>query len=242
MDHYLKGSAPPALPPYRFYVLSEDVWRDAKTWPPEGAVKVSFALWGDRLSADGTGEGSRSFTSDPAHPVPSLGGAICCTGDPSTRAGPIDQAPIEGRPDVLGYTSAPLAAPFRIAGPIAAHLTVSADVPDTDLVLTLTDVDPNGRSIMIQTGALRLRYRDGFADPKLMVPGRPVAVTVSLRDIAWLVKPGHRLRLDIAGSSFPRLARNMNGGSGDPHREAVAHRARITIGAPSVLELYRLPG
>ena len=241
MDQHLKGAPPPALPAYRVYVLAEDVWRDATAWPPPEAAPVTFALAGDRLSP-GDSTGRRSFTSDPMHPVPSLGGAICCTGDPASREGPLDQRPVEPRADVLAYTSAPLAAPLRIAGPISARLTVDTDVPDTDLVLTLTDVAPDGRSRMIQTGALRLRYRDGYGAPRMMVPGQPATVTVRLRDIAWLVKPGHRLRLDVAGSSFPRLARNLNGGSADPNRETVPHRARITIAAPSSLTLFRWPG
>jgi putative CocE/NonD family hydrolase len=143
---------------------------------------------------------------------------------------------------VLAYTSAPLAAPLRIAGPIRATLTVETDVPDTDLVLTLTDVAPDGTSLMIQTGALRLRYRTGYATPQMMVPGQRATVTVHLRDIAWFVRPGHRLRLDVAGSSFPRLARNLNGGSADPNRETVPHRALITIAAPSSLTLFSWPG
>lgn len=241
MDQHLKGAPAPKLPPYRVYVLGEDVWRDATSWPPADAAPVTFALADDTL-APGASTGSRSFTSDPMRPVPSLGGAICCTGDPASRAGPLDQRPAEGRADVLAYTSAPLAAPLRIAGPMRATLTVETDVPDTDLVLTLTDVAPDGTSLMIQTGALRLRYRTGYATPQMMVPGQPATVTVHLRDIAWLVQPGHRLRLDVAGSSFPRLARNLNGGSADPNRETVPHRARITIAAPSSLTLFSWPG
>ena len=240
MAQHLLGAPPPALPPYRFYVLGEDVWRDSQRWPPEGAAPVTFALTGESLT-DGASAGIRSFTSDPANPVPSVGGAICCTGDPASRAGPLDQRPVENRPDVLSYTSAPLTAPLRIAGPISATLTVTTDVPDTDLVLTLTDVFPDGRSLMIQTGAQRLRYRTGYATPTLMTPGTPATVTVSLLDIAWLVRPGHRLRLDVAGTSFPRLARNLNGGSADPYRETVPHPARITISAPSTLRLFSLP-
>ncbi|MFC2966693.1 CocE/NonD family hydrolase [Acidimangrovimonas pyrenivorans] len=243
MDARLKDAPPKGpgkLPPYRFYVLGEDVWRDAESWPPAAARQVTYRLAGDGLSRAGASAGARSLTSDPMDPVPTLGGAICCTGDPATRDGPLDQRPVEARADVLSYSSAPLQVPLRIAGPISARLTVSTDVPDTDLVARLTDVAPDGTSLMIQEGALRLRYRDGFADPKLMQPGQSYTVTIRLRDIAWLVRPGHRLRLDIAGSSYPRLARNLNGG-GDPNRETVPHKARITIAAPSELTLYDLP-
>jgi len=242
------SSGPPlGLPAFTSFVMGEDRWLETAHWPPDRAEAQTWTLSGDRLLTPDQAGGaiqSRSFTSDPRDPVPSIGGAICCTGDPDLRAGPLYQNPIEARPDILQFTSDPMTGPLRIAGPLAARLQVSADVPDTDLVLRLTDVDPEGRSVLIQEGALRLRYRGGFSDPRLMVPGQVYDVAVRMRDIAWLVKPGHRLRLHVAGSSYPRLSLNMNGG-GDPHRETLAHPARITIhmsaGAPSSLSLFALP-
>ncbi len=247
MSHHLKSGPIPALPPYTTYVLNEDRWLETSDWPPGQAVKSTWTLSANRLLAPGQTDGpftNRSFRSDPANPVQTLGGAICCTGDPATRSGPLYQNQIETRQDILLFTSDPLTDPMRIAGPVTARLNVSSDVPDTDLVLRLTDVDPQGRSLMIQEGALRLRYRNGFTDPALMDPGQIYSATVRMRDIAWLIKPGHKLRLHIAGSSYPRLSRNMNGG-GDPHRETIPHVAHITVhmsaNAPSSLLLFTLP-
>jgi len=247
MSHHLRSAPPPGLPPFTTFVLGQDTWLETAHWPPDRARKTTWTLSADRLVVEdqtgGPAQG-RSFTSDPRDPVPSLGGAICCTGDPDMRIGPIYQNPIEARRDILLFTSDPLSGPLRIAGPLEARLQVSADVPDTDLVVRLTDVDQQGRSLLVQEGALRLRYRDGVADPALMQPGQIYDVTVRMRDIAWLVKPGHRLRLHVAGSSFPRLSLNMNGG-GDPHRETHPHPARITIhmsgDTASSLTLFTLP-
>lgn len=244
MDHHLKGAPAPDLPPVRYYLMGEDRWMDADQWPPAGARTRTLYLDGATLAEAPGAAGAWRFTSDPADPVPTIGGTICCTGDPDQRAGPLDQRPIEGRADLLVLTGPELAAPLRIVGPMRAHLTVSADVPDADLVVRLTDVAPDGTSLMIQESALRLRYRDGFDAPKLMVPGQTYAVTVDLRDIAYTVPAGHRLRLHVAGSSFPRLARNMQSG-GNPYAEATPHPAEITVHtgpeARSRLELSILP-
>jgi putative CocE/NonD family hydrolase len=231
MDAKLKPSAPRELAPFTVYVLREDRWLELESWPAENARFVGLRLAGEALLLPDEAPadvGARHFTSDPSDPVPTLGGAICCTGDPETREGPIDQRPIEGREDLLVFTSAPLSEALRLAGPIAAKLRVSADVPDTDLVVRLTEVTPEGQSLTISEAGLRLRYRDGFDRPRLMDPGRTYDVTVRLADIAWLVRPGHRLRLHVAGSSFPRLALNMNGG-GDPHIELTPKPARISL-------------
>lgn len=245
MDHLLRRGPAPDLPPYLVYVMVEDTWLASPSWPPPGAETQQLFLDGPTLTqAPPPHRSHRGLVSDPTSPVPTIGGAICCTGNPDLRTGPLDQRPIEGREDLLVYDSAPLTAPLRLAGPIAARLWLEADVPDTDVVVRLTDVSPDGRSITIQEGALRLRYRDGFAAPRLMTPGEVVEARVTLRDIAYLVRAGHRLRLHVAGSSFPRLARNL-GGRGDPARESVAHTARVTLhsGAdtPSRLIFSALP-
>lgn len=244
MNHEMRGAPAPKLPPVRYYMLGEDQWRDARQWPPADALTRSFYLTPQGLSDTPPDQAGRhDLRSDPSDPVPTIGGAICCTGDPDLRAGPLFQTPIEGRDDLMMLTGAPLAVPLRIAGPIKAHLWVSADVPDADLVLRLTDVDPQGRSRTIQEGALRLRYRSGMTSPSLMEPGRVYAVTVTLRDIAYRVPVGHRIRLHVAGSSFPRLARNMQGG-GAPYAETRPEPGMITLhhgpDRPAHLRLFRL--
>ena len=211
------------LPPYLFYVIGEDRWLTAASWPPEQTKAQRWHLGGGGRANSRAGDGTLAtqpaaaaafdeYRYDPADPVPSRGGPVCCTGDPASRSGPVDQHDVEVRPDVLVYTSAPLTKPLRIAGPLKARLTVSSDAPDTDFVARLVDVWPDGRAINIQEGALRARWRDGFAAPRLMQPGQPYTLDVNMRDIAWLLPAGHRLRLQVTSSSFPRLERNLNTG------------------------------
>jgi hypothetical protein len=186
----------------------------------------------------------RHFLSDPSDPVPSIGGALCCTGDPNERSGPVFQNAIENRDDVLLYTSEPLEQPMRVAGPVRADLRVSATTPDTDIVLRLVDVDPAGNALLVQEGSLRLRYRDGYDTPRLLQPGEIYDVEIDLRDIAYEFQAGHRIRLHVAGTSFPRLERNLNTGRAN-FAETEIHRSEITVhsdpSAPSALVLHALP-
>jgi len=238
MDRHLMTSAEPSAPSVIVFEFGSNRWRAFERWPPSGAASHELPLAGAIMGLTPDGVARRALVSDPLDPVPSLGGALCCTGDPMARAGPLDQRPIESRPDVLTWTSPPLAAPLILAGPISARLVVSIDTPDADVVVRLTEVFPDGRSITVQEGALRLRYRDGVVRPSPMSPHETVTVNVPLRDISRVVLVGHRLRLHVAGSSFPRLARNLQTG-GDPSRETTPRRAEITIHdhpqAPSVL-------
>jgi len=239
--HHLADGPAPDLPEVSYYSLAEDRWRTSGTWPPAETHEMAFFLSGQGLLEQDpalvTAE-DRSFLSDPANPVPSIGGAICCTGDPNERSGPVFQNAIEGRDDVLLYTSAPLARPLRIAGPVRARLRVSVTTPDTDLVLRLVDVDPDGTALLVQQGALRLRYRDGFDRPSLLRPGRVYDVAVDLRDIAYRFDSGHRVRLHVAATSFPRLERNLNTGRAN-FAETEVRPAEITLhtdpAAPSAL-------
>jgi putative CocE/NonD family hydrolase len=159
--------------------------------------------------------------------------------------GPVDQADIEVRDDVLVYTSGELINDLRIAGPIKAHLTVSSDVPDTDIVARLVHVWPDGRSTNIQEGALRLRYREGFSTAVLMKPGQRYAVDVDMRSIAYLLPKGHRLRLHVTSSSFPRLERNLNtGASSNAHERdsrVATTRIHYSSGEVPYLQVYALP-
>ena len=231
LDQHLADGPVQDLPRLSYYALVEDRWRTADAWPPATAKPVQFYLAeGKSLSQmPPTGAPARwSLISDPFDPVPSIGGALCCTGDPNELSGPVFQNAIEDRADVLVFTSAPLSAPMLLAGPIWADLTVSADVLDTDLVLRVTDVDTEGRSLLLQEGALRLRYRNGIEQPALLTPGQSYQVRIELRDIAYLLESGHRLRLGIAGSSFPRLERNLNTG-GRNYDETEGQVAHVTL-------------
>jgi putative CocE/NonD family hydrolase len=185
-----------------------------------------------------------AFQYDPSHPVPSIGGPLIGTGS-SIATGPVDQAAVEIRDDVLVFTSGVLREDLRIAGPVRAHLVVSSDVPDTDIVARLVHVWPDGRSTNIQEGALRLRYRDGFGAPVLMKPGERYAVEVDMRSIAYLVPKGHRLRLHVTSSSFPRLERNLNTGAAsnahEVHSRVATTRVHYSTDDAPYLQLYALP-
>jgi putative CocE/NonD family hydrolase len=235
-DHFLRGRGEglAALPTYQYFMVGENRWYGAQQWPPENSRMSRWYLvsGGRANSRHGDGvltasppatESSDSFVYDPLDPVPSRGGPICCTGNPKEPVGAVDQADVERRDDVLVYTSAALATGVRIAGPVRATLTFSSDMPDTDLVARLVDVAPDGRALNIQEGALRLRYRDGLP-ARLMEPGRRYTVTVTLRSIAYFLPKGHRVRLDVTSSSFPRLERNLNTG-GDVHLETEPRKA-----------------
>ncbi|MCB1355916.1 MAG: CocE/NonD family hydrolase [Maritimibacter sp.] len=247
LRHHLADGPAPELPPLSYYALVADDWRRSESWPPPEAQETRLYLSGSgalEVDPEAIAPGERSFVSDPADPVPSIGGALCCTGDPDERSGPVYQNAIEDRDDLLLFTSAPLDAPLTIAGPVRAELRVSVSTPDTDLALRLVDVDPSGNALLVQEGALRLRYRDGFDRPALLQPGETYPVTIALRDIAYRFEAGHRLRLHVAGTSFPRLERNLNTG-GANYDETEMRRAEITLrstpDAPSAVVLFVTP-
>jgi putative CocE/NonD family hydrolase len=223
-DRWLRGQGAglAALPAYTYFMLAENRWYGADRWPPADSAVQRWYLDSKGGANTRAGDGrlalvppqesrSDSFVYDPMDPVMSRGGPLCCTGDPREQAGTVDQSEVEARKDVLVYTSEPLTHDLRIAGPLKVMLTVSSSAPDTDLVARLVDVLPDGRALNIQEGALRLRYRDGVP-PKLLEPGARYSVSVDLRSIAYRVAQGHRLRLDVTSSSFPRLERNLNTG------------------------------
>ena len=252
-DQQLRGVGPglAGLPAYQFYVVGENRWLAASQWPPEHARLERWFLGSDGHANSRTGDGTIAptptgsaradrFTADPMNPVPSRGGPMCCTGNPADRPGPADQADVEKRQDVLVYTSQPLTQPLRIAGSLRAHLSFSSTAPDTDVVVRLVHVWPDGHATNIQEGALRLRYRDGPARARPMQPGSRYAIDVPMRSIAYLLPAGHRLRLHVTGSSFPRLERNLNTG-GNNYDETVGRLADNTIhhadGALSYIDL-----
>lgn len=260
-DYWLRGQGNglAELPPYLYYVIGEGRWRTATRWPPEGARMQRWYLDSDGHANSRRGGGVLApalpsalsdstrydeFSYDPMHPVPSRGGPLCCSGNPADRTGPVDQHDVEMRDDVLVYTSAALPAPLRIAGTLRAVLEISSSAPDTDFVARLVHVWPDGRATNIQEGALRARYRNGIAWPALLEPGKRVQLRVDMRSIAYLVPQGHRLRLQVTSSSFPRLERNLNtGGRNYDERAGVVARNRVyhDSQAASYVELSVLP-
>src|SRR5262245_6919586 len=218
-DYWLKGASNDVLSraPVRLFVMGANVWRDEQEWPLRRAVPTSYFLHSqgraNTLDGDGTlseikpaAEKSDHFTYDPSDPVP--------TGQ---RGGysrlPTDQRAAERRADVLVYTTAPLSAPLEVTGPIELHLWVSSSATDTDFKAKLVDVHPDGIARALTEGILRARYRRSKTTPVLLTSGEPVELTIDVGATSNLFAAGHRIRLEISSSNFPRFDRNPNTGA-----------------------------
>jgi len=152
------------------------------------------------------------FEYDPMNPVPSLGGNVCCTGNAIT-AGAFDQRKNETRPDVLVYTTEPLKDGMEVSGPIEVTLYVSSDAKDTDFTVKLIDVHPDGRAFNLDETIQRMRYRDGYDKPNVwMQSGKVYKVTLQPMTTSNFFAAGHRIRIEVSSSNFPRFDRNLNTG------------------------------
>ncbi|GAC1579579.1 MAG: CocE/NonD family hydrolase [Candidatus Dormibacteria bacterium] len=196
-----------AEPPVRVFVMGANRWRDEQEWPPARAEAQSWHLHGDgRLDpAKPTQSAPAEFRLDPDDPVPTVGGATLMNG--KYLRGPVDQYRVESRDDVLLYTSAPCEQPLEVTGALKLVAWVASETVDTDVVARLCDVRPDGRSFHVADGILRLRFRDGPSAPSLLVPGDIYQVEVDLWSTSHVFLPGHRLRLQVRASDFPRYDR-----------------------------------
>jgi uncharacterized protein len=225
-DRWLNGNerAIDSLPRVMYYTIGKNAWQTSDRWPVKGMTETSFYLRSDggantskgngrlSLSAPPASERPDTFTYDPANPVPSRGGSICCTGDPKDVPGSFDQSDIEQRPDVLVYTGDVLPNGMELTGPMRAIINLSSDALDTDVTLKLVDVHPDGRAMNIVEGITRVRYRNSYGRPEMMKPNTVYEVPVDLHATSWFLAPGHRLRVEVSSSNFPRFDRNLNTG------------------------------
>ncbi|MEO6623300.1 MAG: CocE/NonD family hydrolase, partial [Burkholderiaceae bacterium] len=235
-DHWLKGRPAPAEPRVQLFVMGENRWRTADDYPLPG---TRYAPWylhaGGRLDEQPAvaNEAPDTYTYDPNDPVPTLGGATL-----QISAGAYDQRPIESR--CLTYTSDPLPRDLTIIGPVRCLLAASSSAPDTDWVVRLTDVSPDGFSRLLCDGILRARYRDSAETPSLLAPGEIYEFDVDLWATANTFLAGHRLRVAVTSSSFPRWDRNPNTGgvfgadtqvqtAANTIYHAAAHASRIML-------------
>ncbi len=241
-DRWLKGDMkafPARTAPIRYYTMGTNRWQQATQWPPAEAKTVRMYLRsGGRangMSGDGrldagappAGEMADRYTYDPMNPVQTIGGADCCNGGLIT-AGAFDQRVIEARGDVLVYSSEPLTKPIEVTGFVNAVLKISSDAKDTDFAVKLVDVAPDGTAYILGDTILRARYRDGFATPTMMAPNtvytlRPTPISTSNTFL-----PGHRIRVEVTSSNFPKFVRNLNTG-GDNERESKGVAARNAV-------------
>jgi putative CocE/NonD family hydrolase len=221
-DHWLRGRPTGALEASRvqLFVMGENRWRTADDYPWPGTQPTPWHLREGGALTPAAPEGAEpadGYRYDPDDPVPTLGGATL-----NLPGGACDQRPIEDR--CLTYTSAPLARDLTIIGAVRAELHVMSSAPDTDFVVRLTDVHPDGVSRLLSDGILRARYRDSGSAPAPLTPQRVYALTVELDATANTFRDGHRIRVAVTSSSFPRFDRNLNTGGpvGGEARGAVA--------------------
>ena len=223
-DQWLRGQAEAqaGTAPVRIFVMGIDQWRDEPDWPLPDTVYTDYFLHSsgraNTASGDGElspqapgGEHADTYLYDPLRPVPTLGGRVM---SPSTAnaAGPVDQRPAESRDDVLCYTTPVLDHPVEVTGHISLTLYISSSASDTDFTGKLVDVWPDGRAIYLTDGILRARYRNSLAEPELLTPGETTQITLDLSVTSNVFLPGHRIRLEVSSSNFPRFDRNTNTG------------------------------
>lgn len=215
-EYWLKGVENGVLdePPVRYYLMGDtfdaaapgNVWRDGSQWPP---VTEPLDLY---LSANGTLQQSgapvmdgQTYAYDPNDPITTVGG-----NNLSMASGPLDQRPVSSRPDVLRFISDPLEAPLEIIGRIAADLWVSTDAEDTDFIVKLIDIHPDGFEALVRDQGLRLRHRNGGYTQARVEKDRPYQITVDLWSTALVLNKGHRLGILVQSSNWPRFERHTN--------------------------------
>lgn len=227
-DFWLKGEkngVTDRLPRVQYFTMGLNKWQQAESWPPEGTVMTTYYLKSNGKANSLYGDGKLSlqpyakkettqpdaFAYDPMNPVPSYGGNVCCTGN-AIQGGAFDQQKMETRHDILVYTSEPLAKGVEISGFIETTLYVSSDAKDTDFTVKLVDVYPDGRAYNLDETILRARYREGFDKEVFMENGKVYKLELSPMATSNYFAEGHRIRIEVSSSNFPRFDRNLNTG------------------------------
>lgn len=225
-DHFLKGEKnnfENKIPRVQYYTMGINKWQYSDTWPPRGVKYLTYFLGSDGNAKTMYGNGSLSLTEnsssetkdsyvyDPMNPVKSYGGGVCCTGN-AVQGGSFDQRVMETRADILVYTSEPLEEGVEVSGFIEADIYVSSDVKDTDFTIKIIDVYPDGSAYNLDETIQRARYREGYDKEVFMKKGEVYKLSFSPMSTSNYFKKGHRIRIEISSSNFPRFARNLNTG------------------------------
>jgi uncharacterized protein len=203
--------------------MGENKWREEKEWPLSRALPTKFYLHSGGHANTLTGDGALSaeqpraespdvFVYDPLDPVPTHGGATTGTYPAALPDGVFDQRSVESREDVLVFTSRALANDTEVTGPITLTLFASSSGVDTDFTAKLTDVHPDGYSRNLCDGIIRARYRESFGSAVPLTPDSPYRFEVDLTATSNLFRAGHRFRLEVSSSNFPKFDRNLNTG------------------------------
>jgi putative CocE/NonD family hydrolase len=207
----------------KLFLMGANEWRDEDDWPLPQAKSTKYFLHsaGKANSLRGQGslstaapgkEGSDQFSYDPANPVPTVGGPLCCESQ-RWPAGPRDQRSVEARDDVLVYSTPPMTEDLEVTGPVSLELFAKSSGVDTDFTAKLVDVWPTGFAQNLTEGIVRARYRDSREKPDLINPGQVYKFTIDMWATANVFKKGHVLRLEVSSSNFPRFDRNLNNGA-----------------------------
>ncbi len=235
-DATLKGEevALEDTPPIEVFVMGENRWRGYDEWPVPGSREEHWYLQeGGGLSRQEPEQSPPDeYDYDPEDPVPTLGGAVLL---PSILgSGPRDQRKVEERPDVLTYTSEVLQKSYTVLGPVHAILYAASSAPDTDFIVRLVDVYPDGRAIGVTDGIIRASARESYpapgvvdpVEPSPIEPGEAYEYAIDLWATGLSFLAGHRIRVEVTSSSFPRWGRNLNTGesSATSTRTQVAHQ------------------
>jgi putative CocE/NonD family hydrolase len=222
-DYTLKGlqNDYAGAAPVRIFIMGENVWRNEHEFPLARTRYTKYYLHSGRGANGPTSDGELSlsapgserpdqFEYDPKNPVPTIGGRLCC--GVAVPPGPFDQRPNESRPDVLIFSTPPLERDFEVTGFVSLDVYASTSAVDTDFTALLADVNQSGYARFLTDGVVRARYRDGTERPEEVVPGKVYKYTIDLWATSNVFKKGHRLRLYISSSNFPRFNRNPNTG------------------------------
>jgi putative CocE/NonD family hydrolase len=226
LDLLLKGEQNgllDTLPKVRYFTMGSNKWQSSDSWPPRGARPVTYFLSSggraNTLNGDGRlvnvaprADQPDRFSYDPMDPVPSYGGNVCCTGN-AVQGGAFDQQKQEAaRNDILVYTSEPLREGVEVSGPVELTLYAESSAKDTDFTVKLIDVYPDGRAYNLDETIQRMRYRDGYDREVWMEGGKVYQVVLGPMNTSNYFAPGHRIRIEVSSSNFPRFDRNLNTG------------------------------
>jgi uncharacterized protein len=207
--------------PVTIFVMGLNQWRQEDDWPLARAKSTMYFLHSNADANSAKGNGSLSVTApgketadrfmyDPANAVPTVGGPLCCS--EHLAPGPRDQRPVEQRPDVLVYSTTPLEHDLEVTGPVRLDFFASSSAVDTDFTAKLVDVYPDGTAINLTEGILRARYRDSQEKATALTPGQVYSLAIDLWATSNVFRAGHRIRLEVSSSNFPRFDRNLNTG------------------------------
>ena len=208
--------------PVKIFVMGANQWREEDDWPLARAQGTKYFLHSVKAANSVRGDGSLSMAAprsepsdhyvyDPANPAPTIGGPLCCD-SPHLAPGPKDQRPVEARDDVLIYTAPAFSQDTEVTGPVSLELFAQSSAVDTDFEAKLVDVAPDGFAQNLTEGIIRARYRNSQEKPELMNPGQIYKFVIDLWSTSNVFLKGHRLRLEISSSNFPRFDRNLNTG------------------------------